>query len=138
MGPFGIPEVTGVPDWLQVLLADTSALQLVFWIGAIGALIAVVVKVWPALSQFVEIINATAGLPDYIKRADDRHKRLESKVDGIYHETHNNDGSSVKDAVDRIEKSINEEVKPTLLALAKADDDLWEEIERTQSPEESP
>lgn len=128
--------MTGAPDWLKFLLADTSALQLVFWLIAIGALIAVVVKLWKPLSQFVQIVNATAGLPEYIARADERHKRLEAKVDGIYHETHNNDGSSVKDAVDRIENSINNEVKPTLERLAKADDDLWAEFDRTHDPEE--
>lgn len=128
--------MSAIPEEVKTLLADTTALQLIFWIAALVALIGVVIKIWPALSKFVEIVNATAGLPAYIERQDARHKRLESKVDGIYHETHNNDGSSVKDAVDRIEKSINEEVKPGLQALAKADDDLWQEIERTQSPEE--
>lgn len=128
--------MSNAPDWLKFLLADTSALQLVFWVIAIGTLVAVIVKLWPALSQFVQIINATAGLPEYIARADERHERLERKVDGIFHETHNNDGSSVKDAVDRIEKAINKEVKPTLEQLARSDDDLWAELDRTQEPTE--
>lgn len=128
--------MSGAPDWLKVILADMSALQLVFWLTAIGALIAVVVKLWKPISLFVQIINATAGLPEYIARADERHERLERKVDGIFHETHNNDGSSVKDAVDRIERSINKEVKPALEQLARSDDDLWAELDRTQEPTE--
>ncbi|WP_298742276.1 hypothetical protein [uncultured Microbacterium sp.] len=130
------PEDSPLPDPVDQILGGMSALSVVFWVLAIAALIAFVVKLWPALSQFVTIVNATAGLPAYIARADERHARLEEKVDGIFHETHNNDGSSIKDSVDRIEKSINDEVKPTLGRLAAADDELWSALDNTQNPNE--
>lgn len=129
------PEESPLPDWIDRLLGEMSALQMLFWLIAVIALVAAIVKVWPALSQFVTIVNATAGLPDYIARADERHKRLEDKVDGIYHETHNNDGSSIKDSVDRIETSINRDVTPALAKLAQSDDDLWAALDDTQQPE---
>lgn len=129
-----------MPEWLEDLLADTTALQLVFWLVAIGSLIAAVVKLWPALSQFVTIMNAVTGLPDYISRADERTERLEAKVDGIYHETHKNDGSSVKDAVDRIEVGVAglhvkvEELAASDEELRAADEQLREDLEATQPP----
>lgn len=127
-----------MPEWLSFLLADTSALQLVFWFVAIGALVAVIVKLWPALSQFVTIMNAVTGLPDYITRADERTERLEQKVDGIYHETHKNDGSSVKDAVDRIEVGVAglhtkvEELAASDEELRAADAELRTDLENTR------
>lgn len=88
-----------MPEWLSFLLADTSALQLVFWIVAIGALIAVLVKLWPALTQFVTIMNAVTGLPEFIARTN-------TSVDEIHHEVHYNDGTSAKDAIKRVEDGV--------------------------------
>lgn len=95
-----------LPEWLTFLLADSSTLQVVFWIVAIGSLIALIVKLWPAIGKFVKIVDATAGLPAYIKRADARHEDLALKVSEIHHEVHFNNGTSVKDAAVRTESRV--------------------------------
>lgn len=100
------PDAPPLPDWLAYLLADTSLLQAVFWVVAIGSLIALIVKLWPAIGKFVLIVNATAGLPAYIERADERHEDLAQKVTEIHHEVHFNNGTSVKDAAVRTESRV--------------------------------
>lgn len=109
-----------MPEWLTFLLADTSALQLVFWVVAIVALVAFIVKLWPALSQFVAIMNAVTGLPQFIERTDTR-------IDEIHHEVHYNDGTSAKDAIKRVEEGVAglyEKVDGVAADLAKAKETL--------------
>lgn len=134
---------TNAPPWLVAWLEGISAWDaLLFFAGLVALWLFIRHKGWVAVVALAravvnsaQILEAVQGLPAYIDRADERHDRLEEKVDGIYHETHNNDGSSVKDAVDRIEKSIDEDVKPTLVRLAASDDDLWAAFDDTQKPE---
>jgi len=141
-----------VPEWLKFLLSDASALQLVFWIIAIGALIAVIVKLWPSLSQFVNIMNAVTGLPVFIAETkvtldktgatlaaqDLMLQSQDVAIKSIYHETHNNNGSSIKDSQDRTEKLVKEEVLPRLKTLADADDQLRKDLEDTRPTKEKP
>lgn len=130
------PEVVQppVPDWLVYVLGDTTAIQAIFWLVLICIVLALAKKVWPSLTQFVQIMNAVAGLPSHIEKTEEhtvktdrRYADLEEKIDGIYHETHKNDGSSVKDAVDRIE----EEVKKLAEELRAADQQLRVDLEDT-------
>lgn len=130
------------PSWLVDVLEGVSVWDAILAVVALVAAVVFVKKrAWQGIVAFArgivnsaELLAAVQGLPAYIARADERHERLEEKVDGIFHETHNNDGSSVKDAVDRIERSIDEEVKPALVKLAQADDDLWSALDDTQNP----
>lgn len=123
------------PDWLVefldgISLWDALAIGLVF--------IAVVTFIWKrgwrsvtAMARGVinaaQILEAVQGLPKYITDSKAQYARLEKKVDDIHHETHKNDGSSVKDAVDRTEKSVAglhgrmDAVEQTLTSLADAD-----------------
>jgi len=128
-----------MPEWLTFLLADTSALQLIFWVIAIIALIGAIVKLWPALSQAVTIVNAVTGLPSFIAKTgatlaaqDLMLQSQDLAIKSIYHETHNNNGSSIKDSQDRTERMVTLEVLPRLKQLADADEELREELERTQ------
>lgn len=126
-----------VPDWLRFLLADTSLLQAVFWLVALISLIVAVVKLWPALGRFVQIVNATAGLPAFIDRTDKRLDEQDTQIAEIHHQLHLNGGGSVKDGVNRVEEGVaglyNEltPIKTKLDALAAVDDRLWDEIEKT-------
>ncbi|WP_336632096.1 MULTISPECIES: hypothetical protein [unclassified Microbacterium] len=128
------------PPWLVELLGGISVWDAVVWLAGLAALAWFVKhRGWRGVVAFArgiinsaELLAAVQGLPEYIKRADERHVRLETKVDGIYHETHNNDGSSVKDSVDRIEGALKVEVIPTLAKLSQADDDLWAAIDEAQ------
>lgn len=127
-----------MPEWLTFLLADTSALQLVFWFIAIGALIAVIVKLWPALTQLVTIVNSVTGLPSFIARTDATLLSQDVKIEAIHHEVHYNNGTSVKDSQARTEQVITEEIMPALKALTAADEQLRADIEDTQNPKETP
>lgn len=122
-----------LPDWLAFLLDDTSALQAVFWLVAICSLVGVIVKLWPAVAQFVAIVNATAGLPAYIARADTRAAALERQVGEIHHEVHFNNGTSVKDAVIRVEKGVRG-LYGKVDELAATDVQLRAELEDTLNP----
>ncbi|MAP62381.1 MAG: hypothetical protein CMH34_01260 [Microbacterium sp.] len=125
------------PDWLKFLLADTSALQLVFWAVAIIALLTALVRLWPFLKNAVQIVDALVQLPALSKRV----AAIQSQIDGIHHETHTNDGSSIKDAVGRVEKGVSglhgrmDDVDRQLTSLAREDEALWREIENTNDQE---
>lgn len=127
-----------MPEWLTFLLADTSALQLVFWIIAICALVGTVVKLWPAISKFVHIVNATAGLPTFIERTDvtlaaqnSTLKEQDKKIAEIHHEVNYNNGSSVKDAVSRVEAGVAG-LYQKVNELAATDAELRKDLEDTR------
>lgn len=113
-----------MPTWLETILGDTTALQLIFWVVAIVSLLAVVLRIWPVLSKAVTIINAVSGLPAFIARTDE-------KIDQIHHETHYNDGSSMKDALERLEEGVAG-LYTTTEALGAADTEMRQELENTR------
>ena len=128
-----------VPDWLKFLLADTSALQLVFWAVAIVALITALVRLWPFLKNAVQIVDALVQLPALEKRV----TAMQGQIDSIHHETHTNNGSSIKDALGRVEEGVSglhgrmDDVDRQLTSLAREDEALWREIENTNDQENS-
>lgn len=127
-----------VPEWLEFLLADTSALQLVFWAVAIVALITAIVRLWPFLKNAVQIVDALVQLPALAKRV----TAMQRQIDSIHHETHTNNGSSIKDALGRVEKGVSglhgrmDDVDRQLTSLAREDEALWREIENTNDSEQ--
>ena len=74
-------EPPPLPEWLVFLLADTSLLQAVFWSVAIGGLIAILIKLWPSIRNLVKIVDAVAGLPQFIERTDDSIGALRRQVE---------------------------------------------------------
>lgn len=146
------------PPWLVDFLDSVSVWDAVVWlVVVVAAIVFVYKKGWQSVVAFArglvnaaEILASVQGLPAYIERADaraaaadERHDRLEGKVDGIFHETHNNDGSSVKDSVDRIELGVKglygriDTVENKVIALGEADEELRAELEDTHSPKEA-
>lgn len=79
-------------DQLRSLLGDLSAVQLVLWIIAAIAAVVFIVKMWPFLSRFVATINALADLPAKL-----------ALLDEVHHEVRPNTGTSLNDAVRRVE-----------------------------------
>ena len=128
-----------VPDWLKFLLADTSALQLVFWAVAIVALITALVRLWPFLKNAVQIVDALVQLPALAKRV----TAMQGQINSIHHETHTNNGTSIKDALGRVEEGVSglhgrmDDVDRQLTSLAREDEALWREIENTNDQENS-
>jgi hypothetical protein len=125
------------PDW-QRLFGDTSLVQAVLWVVAAVALIALIIKLWPFIKNAVAIVDALVTLPAVLGRL----ASVEAKVDGIHHETHKNDGSSIKDAVGRVEEGVAglhgrmDDVDRQLTSLAREDEALWRELESTNESEE--
>lgn len=123
-----------MPEWLEFLLADKSALQVTFWLIAVIALVAAIVKVWPALSQFVTIVNATAGLPKFIAETT---ATLEKHTKQLANSHDTNLRDDVTQAIEESKSTrvlVEEQVLPRLEALASADDDLWSALDDTQNP----
>ncbi|MCC2031839.1 hypothetical protein [Microbacterium allomyrinae] len=126
-----------MPDW-QRLFGDTTVVQALLWIAAAGALIVVVVKLWPFVRNAVAIVDALVLLPALVKQVES----MRAQVDGIHHETHKNDGSSIKDAVGRVEEGVAglhgrmDDVDRQLVTLAREDEALWAELDNTNDSEE--
>lgn len=78
---------------------SVSVAQAVVWIVAGFAVLAFVVKAWPFIRNMFNILDALVNLPKYMA---DTSEKLES----IHHEVNYNNGSSVKDAITRIESGV--------------------------------
>lgn len=121
-----------MPDW-SALLGDLTAVQFVLWIVAVGVVIALLIKLWPFIRNAVAIVDALVQLP-----------AMKAQIDSIHHETHTNNGSSIKDATSRIEHGVKglhdrmDAVEADVKALRETDNELRAEIENTQPKKENP
>lgn len=137
-----------MPEWsdFQRWADSISLWQAIGWAAGFIGLVIVVVwfkrKGWPWLLAFAQailntaqIIDSVKELPDFIKRTDATLQQQNESIASIHHETHNNDGSSIKDSVDRIELGVKG-LYPRIDALESADashEKHFQEIdERTQ------
>lgn len=120
-----------MPDWLKFLLADTSALQLVFWIIAICALIGAIVKLWPTLNTFIKIVNATAGLPAFIERTDGSIENLRHQVENDHTSNLRDDVTAALEGVDRVERGVKG-LYEKVGELTEADAAIRQDLEDTR------
>lgn len=90
-------DYSNAPAWLQWALAIAGLLTLVI------AVIQFIRKGWPMLSRFVATINALSDLPEYIADSKQVLKEQNESLAAIKHEVEYNNGSSVKDAIARVE-----------------------------------
>lgn len=102
-----------LPTWLQVIIIVGSIS------GALIAIIVLISKIWPALNLYAKV-SALDDLQDFMidtaatLAAQDVQMKFNSEtlakqapiVAGIYHETHRNNGSSLKDAQVRTEEAV--------------------------------
>jgi len=72
---------------------------LIWTVFILIAIIALLVKAWPAISRAVHIIDIINELPARLDTIEDRIKRVEQEVK-------TNGGSSIKDAVKRMEEHL--------------------------------
>ena len=93
-------DFTHAWPWLQWVIVVAA------FLGFFGGVIRVVPGLWRGVSRFVSTINALSDLPDFIERTDDSIAKQNAQLDGIFHETHRNDGSSIKDSTVRLETLI--------------------------------
>lgn len=90
-------DYSNAPAWLQWALAIAGLLTLVI------AVIQFIRKGWPVLTRFVATINALSDLPEYITESKRVLAEQNDSLAAIKHEVEYNNGSSVKDAIARVE-----------------------------------
>jgi len=116
-----------VTGWEQ-FWDGVSVLDVALAVIAFSLVIGFIVKGWAKLRAGIRLIDTLGTLPD-------RLDRIDSRLDDIHHETHKNDGSSIKDAtirtenaVDRIELGMRS-VSDRLDELARTDDALSDRLD---------
>jgi len=85
------------PDQASQFLMDYG--PIIWTVFVILAGLGILVKIWPVISKIVTIVDIISELPE---RLDKIEKRLET----VEHEVKTNGGSSIKDAVKRIEDHL--------------------------------
>lgn len=83
-----------------------SVLQLAAWVVGLCAVFIFIYKSWPILTRFVTTINSLADLPRFMVTTAATLAAQDVKIEEIHHEVHYNNGSSVKDAIGRVEKGV--------------------------------
>lgn len=90
-------------DWDWTFLGSVNAWQTIVTISvAIIALFIItrmLMKFWPWLGKVMVLFDALGKLPKFMTITTEQ-------LDQVHHETHQNDGSSLKDAVNRIEMGV--------------------------------
>lgn len=134
-----------MPDW-EALFGGTTLVQAILWLVAVGLLIGLLIKLWPFIKNAVAIVDALVQLPALLKQV----AAMKDQVAAIHHETHRNDGSSIKDSTVRIEQSLEgvhgrldavegdtKEIRVQVDRLTREDEALWEALDQTNpDPEE--
>lgn len=69
---------------------------------AVIAFFVAVSKIWPAISKFVHTVDIIISLPDHLEE-------IHQKLGRVEHEVMTNSGSSLKDAVKRIEDRLSKD-----------------------------
>jgi len=142
-----------VPDWFVDFAAGVTLVDLFVWAGIIVAAWLFLRKAGPWFVSFAKAVLSTAslidsvkGLPAFIDRTDatlstqnatlEAHGRTlavqDERIAEIHHETHTNNGSSIKDAVVRTEEVVNTQILPALKSLGASGDKLRQDFEDSQ------
>lgn len=93
---------------------SVSALQLIGWVVGALAVIAFFVKGWPKLRAFVKVMDALTTLPEFMADTTATLKSQDEKIAEIHHQVQYNNGTSVKDSIERIEDHLGIERKKPL------------------------
>jgi hypothetical protein len=76
------------------------------WVIAVSIVLfgffAMLGKAWNSIVKFVKVVDILIDLPDKLQA-------IEDKIQGIEHEVTTNSGTSIKDAIKRIEERLNRE-----------------------------
>ena len=86
------------PEQASQFLMDYG--PIIWTVFLITALVATLIKIWPFISKVVHTIDIISELPD-------RLDKIEARLMGVEQEVKTNGGSSIKDAVKRIEEHLN-------------------------------
>lgn len=86
------------PEQASQFLMDYG--PIIWTVFLILAVIGALIKLWPFISKVVRTVEIISELPD-------RLDKIEARLMGVEHEVKTNGGSSIKDAVKRIEEHLN-------------------------------
>ena len=117
-------------DW-TTFWDSISVLQLVGWIVGIIAVLVFAYKAWPVLRGFVKLVENLQSLPTFMNDTTATLKAQDAQIGDIHHEVKYNNGSSVKDAIRRVESGV----KGIYARLDSADqdrEDLRHDLEDTR------
>jgi hypothetical protein len=135
-----------MPPEFQTWAESVSLWQVIGWSAGIIAFVGFIVfmrkKGWPwilgtarAVLTFARVVDAVQGLPDFIERTDSTLQAQNLQIADIHHEVHYNNGTSVKDGVQRVETglaAVHAEVATVALELAQAKEALTLSDARTR------
>lgn len=86
------------PEQASQFLMDYG--PIIWTVFFIVVFVSALIKIWPFISKVVHTIDIISELPD-------RLDKIESRLMGVEEEVKTNGGSSIKDAVKRIEDHLN-------------------------------
>jgi len=73
---------------------------IIWTVFLITVIVGALIKIWPFISKVVHTVDIIAELPE-------RLDKIETRLKGVEHEVKTNGGTSIKDAVKRIEDHLN-------------------------------
>lgn len=85
------------PDQASQFLMDYG--PIIWTVFLIIGILAALIKIWPFISKVVKVIDIISELPE-------RLDKIEARLENVEHEVKTNGGSSIKDAVKRIEDHL--------------------------------
>jgi hypothetical protein len=86
------------PEQASQFLMDYG--PIIWTVFLIAVILTTFIKIWPFISKVVRTIDIISELPD-------RLDKIEARLMGVEYEVKTNNGSSIKDAVKRIEDHLN-------------------------------
>jgi predicted PurR-regulated permease PerM len=118
-------DYSALPVWLQSVLVFGAIAV------AVVAIIALFVKVWGMVTVFVETVKSLNDLPQFMVTTAATLEAQDVKIEEIHHEVKYNNGSSVKDAVRRVEIGVKG-IYGRLDSADKDRSDLRHDLEQTR------
>jgi len=85
------------PDQASQFLMDYG--PIIWTVFVIVVSLGILIKIWPIISKIVRTIDIINELPQ-------RLDKIEARLENVEHEVKTNGGSSIKDAVKRIEEHL--------------------------------
>jgi len=117
-------------DW-PAWLASINLLQVAIVIVAAYVVIRLLVKFWPWLKKVMALTDALAQLPMFMAQTTKTLQNQNEQIAEIHHEVNYNNGSSVKDAVSRVELGVKG-LYDRVDELSDSDIAIRKEIETTR------
>jgi uncharacterized coiled-coil protein SlyX len=108
-----------------------TAAQVVAWVVCAVVVVIAFVKAWPWVRKAFKLVDALTELADFIPETRATLKKQDAKIAEIHHETHENNGSSIKDSVHRVENAVDR-VERGVKGLYDRMDDAERELEQTR------